>query len=214
VVTGLGVQRWRGLRLSAAVVSLGLHALTVVLAVWVVAPSTAPPASRPQVVSVALIQNRPAPPAEVVAPAPEPPPRPVPRPAPQKVPAPEPQPVVPPQPLAQPAAPTAPLAEVAEVAEAAVALVEPSYQADYLRNPAPGYPRLSRRLGEQGEVHLRVLVDPQGRPQRVELESSSGFARLDRAALDVVQRWNFVPARRGSRAVEAWVIVPIAFSLG
>lgn len=211
MVTWLGVQRWRGLQWSAATVSFGLHALTVVLAVWVVAPSTAPPASRPQVVSVALIQNRPAPPAEVVAPAAEPPP---PRPVPQKVPVPEPQPVVPPQPLAQPAAPTAPLVEVAEVAEPEVALVEPSYQADYLRNPAPGYPRLSRRLGEQGEVHLRVLVDPQGRPQRVELESSSGFARLDRAALDVVQRWSFVPARRGNRAVEAWVIVPIAFSLG
>ena len=221
VVTLVGVQRWRGLQLSAAAVSFGLHAMAVVLAVWVVAPSVAPPASRPQVVSVALIQNRPAPPAEVVPPAPEPPPpppRPVPRPMPQKVPAPppEPQPVAAPQPVAppQPAAPAAPLAQVAEAAEEEVALVEPSYQADYLRNPAPGYPRLSKRLGEQGEVNLRVLVDPQGRPRRVELEASSGFERLDRAALDVVQRWSFVPARHGSRAVEAWVIVPIVFSLG
>jgi len=217
-VTLVGAPRWRGLQLSAAAVSFGLHALAVVLAVWVVAPSLAPPASRHQVVTVSLLQSRPAPPAEVVTPAPEPPPpKPVRRPTPQKVQAPpEPQPVVPPQPAAaaQPAAPVAATAEVAEVADEEMPLVEPSFQADYLRNPAPAYPRLSRRLGEEGEVSLRVLVDPHGKPRRVELNVSSGFERLDRAALDVVQRWSFVPARRGSRAVEAWVIVPIVFSLG
>lgn len=208
-----GVPRWRGLQLSAAAVSFGLHTLAVVLAVWVVAPSLTPPASRPQVVTVSLLQSRPAPPAELVPPAPEPPPppKPVARPTPQKVQAPpEPQPVVPPQ----PAAPAAATAEVAAVADEEMPLVEPNFQADYLRNPAPAYPRLSRRLGEQGEVSLRVLVDPHGKPRRVELDTSSGFERLDRAALDVVQRWSFVPARRGSRAVEAWVIVPIVFSLG
>lgn len=208
-MTLVGVPRWRGLQLSAAAVSFGLHTLAVVLAVWVVAPSLTPPASRPQVVTVSLLQSRPAPPAELVPPAPEPPPPP--KPMPQKVQAPpEPQPVVPPQ----PAAPAAATAEVAAVADEEMALVDPSFQADYLRNPAPAYPRLSRRLGEQGEVSLRVLVDPHGKPRRVELDTSSGFERLDRAALDVVQRWSFVPARRGSRAVEAWVIVPIVFSLG
>lgn len=208
-MTLVGVPRWRGLQLSAAAMSFGLHTLAVVLAVWVVAPSLTPPASRPQVVTVSLLQSRPAPPAELVPPAPEPPPPP--KPMPQKVQAPpEPQPVVPPQ----PAAPAAATAEVAAVADEEMALVDPSFQADYLRNPAPAYPRLSRRLGEQGEVSLRVLVDPHGKPRRVELDTSSGFERLDRAALDVVQRWSFVPARRGSRAVEAWVIVPIVFSLG
>ncbi|WP_232023962.1 energy transducer TonB [Sulfurivermis fontis] len=215
----------RGLQLSAAAVSFGLHALAVVLAVWVAAPSLTPPAAPQQVVTVSLLQSRPAPPAKMVSPAPEPPSRPAPRPTPQKVQAPwvesrqvqaspEPPPAVLPPPAAvvQPAAPAT--AEVADVAEEEMPLVEPSFQADYLRNPAPAYPRLSRRLGEQGEVSLRVLVDPHGKPRRVELASSSGSERLDRAALEVVQRWSFVPARRGSRAVEAWVIVPIVFSLG
>lgn len=217
-MTLVGAPRWRGLQLSAAAVSFGLHALAVVLAVWVVAPSLTPPASRHQVVTVSLLQSRPAPPAEVVPPAPEPPPpTPVPRPAPQKMQAPpEPQPLVPPQTAPQPqaVAPAAATAEVAEVADEEMPLVEPNFQADYLRNPAPAYPRIAKRLGEQGEVSLRVLVDPYGKPRRVELNASSGSDRLDRAAMDAVQRWSFVPARRGSRAMEAWVIVPIVFSLG
>ena len=32
-------------------------------------------------------------------------------------------------------------------------------------------------------------------------------------AIDTVKRWRFVPARQGDRAVAAWVLVPITFSL-
>ena len=94
------------------------------------------------------------------------------------------------------------------------ALIEPTFQADYLRNPQPNYPRISRRLGEQGEVNLRVKVSPDGEPMEIELYRSSGHERLDRAAQEVVAQWQFAPARRGHRTVEAWVIVPIVFSLG
>jgi protein TonB len=83
----------------------------------------------------------------------------------------------------------------------------------YLRNPKPRYPNLSRRLGEQGTVLLRVYVTVGGSATKVELKSSSGFPRLDRAAHDAVQSWLFVPAKRGEQAVDAWVVVPIKFSL-
>jgi protein TonB len=83
----------------------------------------------------------------------------------------------------------------------------------YLRNPKPTYPNLSRRLGEQGTVLLRVYVTVEGNATKVELKSSSGFPRLDRAAHDAVQSWMFVPAKRGEQAVDAWVVVPIKFSL-
>jgi protein TonB len=83
----------------------------------------------------------------------------------------------------------------------------------YLRNPKPGYPAASRRLGEEGTVMLRVFVTVAGEARRVELKASSGFPRLDRAALDTVQTWKFVPARRDDRPVDAWVIVPIKFAL-
>ena len=87
------------------------------------------------------------------------------------------------------------------------------FDADYLSNPAPAYPSLSRRLGEQGKVVLRVLVSAVGQAQQVELKTGSGFPRLDQSAQDAVRRWRFVPARRGNDAVAAWVQVPIVFDL-
>lgn len=89
----------------------------------------------------------------------------------------------------------------------------PRFDADYLNNPAPGYPALSRRLREQGVVLLRVYVLPSGSPEQVELKQSSGSARLDESALTAVRKWRFTPAQSAGRAVAAWVVVPIAFSL-
>jgi protein TonB len=83
----------------------------------------------------------------------------------------------------------------------------------YLRNPKPAYPNLSRRLSEQGTVLLRVFVTMAGDASKIELKESSGFPRLDHAALDAVQSWKFVPAKRGEQPVAAWVVVPIKFSL-
>lgn len=99
------------------------------------------------------------------------------------------------------------------VATAPPPVLPPRYDADYLDNPAPSYPVVSRRLGEQGTVLLRVYVDAGGAPARVELKQSSGYARLDGVALSTVKRWRFVPARQGTSALGGWVIVPISFNL-
>lgn len=77
----------------------------------------------------------------------------------------------------------------------------------------PAYPPTSRRLGEEGTVKLRILVDPSGRPQQVEIANSSGFARLDQAAMEAVRRWRFVAATDGTRAIEAWTQVSVTFQL-
>lgn len=122
---------------------------------------------------------------------------------------PTPAPVIAPPPPAEPK----PVEPVAIVPPPPVVVVPPQFNADYLNNPAPRYPALSRKLGEQGRVMLRVLVDEHGMPARVELRSSSGYDRLDNIALETVQRWKFIPARRGDQPVSAWVLVPISFSL-
>jgi len=96
---------------------------------------------------------------------------------------------------------------------AAPKLVAPRFDAAYLSNPPPAYPPLSRRLGEEGKVVLRVFVEPDGQPSQVEMRTSSGHARLDEAALGAVRRWRFVPARRGESPVAAWVLVPLNFTL-
>ncbi|MBI2732164.1 MAG: energy transducer TonB [Aquabacterium sp.] len=96
---------------------------------------------------------------------------------------------------------------------AAAAPTPPAFDANYLDNPKPAYPPISRREREQGKVLLRVYVDASGAAGKVELGTSSGHERLDKAALAAVSRWRFVPARHGAEAVAAWVTVPIIFSL-
>lgn len=104
-----------------------------------------------------------------------------------------------------------PPAPPAPAAPAAVS--QPRFDADYLLNPAPTYPALARRMGEEGRVVLRVFVEPGGRPSQIEVKTGSGSPRLDQAAQDAVWRWKFVPARRGEETVGAWVLVPIVFNL-
>lgn len=89
----------------------------------------------------------------------------------------------------------------------------PSFNAAYLNNPAPNYPSVSRRLGEQGRVLLRVQVMEDGTAGSVELQAGSGFSRLDQAALEAVKKWRFMPAKRGEQAVSASVVVPVRFSI-
>lgn len=123
-------------------------------------------------------------------------------------------PVQPPAPVIAPpiAAAPAPVPAAAPI-PAPEPVVEARFDADYLSNPKPAYPSASRRLGEAGTVLVRVHVDSEGLPLKVELKGSSGFERLDQSALDTVARWRFVPARRGRTPVAAWVVVPIVFSL-
>jgi len=83
----------------------------------------------------------------------------------------------------------------------------------HLYNPKPAYPPESRAAGEQGAVILRVMVEASGRPGSVSLARSSGFPRLDRAALEAVRRWRFKPATRDGQAFAATVDVPVRFSL-
>lgn len=89
----------------------------------------------------------------------------------------------------------------------------PRFDADYLHNPRPVYPPMSRRMGEEGKVYLRVRVEADGSPSWVEIKTSSGSPRLDQAAENAVRRWRFVPAKRGDEAISAWVVVPISFNL-
>ncbi len=106
-----------------------------------------------------------------------------------------------------------PVQDAPPAAAPAMPTTPPNFNAAYLDNPPPAYPALSRRSGEQGRVVLRVLVTAAGTAEKVELHTSSRWSRLDQAALDVVTRWRFVPARQGDQPVAAWVLVPITFTL-
>jgi protein TonB len=109
---------------------------------------------------------------------------------------------------AAPAAPPAPPGP-----EPAEPIVRPRSDAAHLSNPAPAYPAISRRLGEQGRVLLDVYILPDGSVGELRLRRSSGFARLDDAALRAVRHWRYVPARRGDEPIAYWYVQPLDFSL-
>jgi len=183
------------------------------------------------------------PPAPAPAPAPPPPraqpgrphgrPRPAPRPAPAPAPAPQPAAIADPTPA--PAAPTGVLAAAPAPAPPTAAPVGPavssppappappapppktelpSSDAAYLQNPTPAYPAMSRRLGEQGKVVVRVLIGADGQPQRAEVKRGSGFPRLDQAALDYVMRCRYVAGKVGGVPQAMWYEAPVNFVLG
>lgn len=203
--------------------------------------SAQPPLSHPmgeQLILASVVAELPAPPALPPQPRPQPP---TPRPAlpPTVQPAPRPpsaSPVATPapaHPVPSPAATsnTAPAVPAAAPTPAAVAaaapatagtprpvttsaaVVLPSSDADYLNNPPPAYPRMSRRMGEQGTVLLRVFISAEGRAEQAEIRSSSGYTRLDEAALETVRRWRYVPGKRAGVAEAMWFNVPIRFVL-
>ena len=106
----------------------------------------------------------------------------------------------------------APTEQKSDAPPASAPVTAARFDANYLNHPA-SYPQLSRRMGEEGRVVLRVEVSADGKPLSIVLKQSSGFARLDEAAMKAVAKWQFSPARQGDRAVASKVEVPIQFRL-
>jgi periplasmic protein TonB len=102
----------------------------------------------------------------------------------------------------------------APVARTAAAEIVPPRIDQNRSDMTPSYPPTSKRLGEQGRVLLLVHVTRNGKAAEVKLARSSGFERLDQAAVAHVQRaWRFVPARSGSETVDSWGEFAVTFRL-
>lgn len=108
-------------------------------------------------------------------------------------------------------APSAPAAPPAPPAPPVVQM--PSSDADYLQNPRPSYPAMSKRLNEQGRTVISVLIGTDGLPQQPQIARSSGYDRLDQAALTTVMRWRFVPGKRDGAPQAMRFNVPINWVL-
>jgi periplasmic protein TonB len=192
---------------------------------------TEPVVTPPSVVGI-LVAPEPAPvvpkplppPPKPVQPPPKPEPKPVQKPTPQPLPKPSPtakpdtvrEPVAEPVQQAAPSTPVAPAAPVQQATpaqEAPAPVTPPRTDASHLNNPAPQYPALSRRLGEQGRVMLDVYILPDGSVGEIKLNRTSGFPRLDNAALQAVKSWKYVPAKRGDKPIPYWYVQPVSFVL-
>ena len=203
----IGIRSARAAQRTGALVAVALHAI-VGAALLTYEPARSALLTMAPIMVSLVAPPRPEAKPPVEAPRPRPVVRPQPKPpeplplvaAPVEAPSPSPV-VVPPPPEPEP------------VAAAPAVVTAPIFAADYLDNPAPYYPVLARRAGEQGRVVLRVLVSPAGRADEVEIRTSSGYPRLDESARSTVRRWRFVPAKRGDEPVSAWVLIPISFRL-
>jgi len=82
----------------------------------------------------------------------------------------------------------------------------------YLEAPAPKYPPESKRSGEEGLVVLRVLINELGRAARIDVERSSGYARLDAAARAAVERALFKPYVENGVPRMALATIPVEFT--
>jgi TonB family protein len=86
--------------------------------------------------------------------------------------------------------------------------------AEYSVAPRPEYPALSKRLGEQGKVLVRVLPDSNGNVRGIRMVQSSGYERLDAAAVDAVKAARLIiPKYKADKAGATWYMAPISFVL-
>lgn len=208
----------RPLNLGGLALVVGAHLLGLwgILMLSEIAPEQVAPA--PLFVSFITPEvPEPVKPPEPLPPAPPPPlekPKPKPlittqstEPAPQAIQAP-PEPVEPePLPPIQAAPPPAPGPAPEPVIE------PPKLDAAYGNSPLPTYPMRSRQLGEEGVVELTVLVSVDGLPKSIRVSKSSGFSRLDDAAVSAVRRWKFKPGTKGGKPFEQVVTFPMPFTL-
>ena len=210
--------------------SMGGLLLTLVLslhlwaAVWMLRPAEPVTQAKPMIMEVSLVaapSQKPAP-TPVAQPKPEEPKKP-----PVKKPVKKKEPVVRKQaelpkplpmsestlPAPSSAPPVAASAAPNKPAAAAAPFTEANFNANYGSNPKPKYPRIATSRGWEGTVRLLVKVSAEGDSEEITVQTSSGHDVLDEAAVEAVEKWKFIPAKRGDTPVASSVIVPINFVL-
>jgi protein TonB len=196
-------------------------------------PTAPPPVARPQPPAPAKLPTQaPTPTPAPAAPAPTPAPAP---PAPSPAPAPSPvtSPITAPSPNAATATPAVQAAAPSTATPPAPARPAPSDTAQPTAPAAPAkptqpptqaslignidtnnrYPTASMRLGESGRNVVRIWVGPDGKPQKAEIETSSGFARLDQAAIQLAMAQRFKPATVNGVPTQTSLELPLLWKL-
>ena len=78
----------------------------------------------------------------------------------------------------------------------------------------PEYPFISRRLREQGTLRLKLTIDEKGSVTGAVVVNSSGFQRLDEAAVNWVKsHWRYTPAMQGTKPVSSMADAIVEFRL-
>lgn len=106
-----------------------------------------------------------------------------------------------------------PVAEVATPAISEPVISLPRIDAKNKDNPPPTYPRIARKLGQEGVAILNIYILADGTVGEVALKKSSGYSRLDEAAITAAKSWHYVPAKRGNNNISFWYEHAVRFVL-
>jgi periplasmic protein TonB len=75
------------------------------------------------------------------------------------------------------------------------------------------YPDLARQAGIEGKVLIKAVIDEQGNVLKAEVLKEDGNVGFGQAAVDVVMKCKFTPARQRDKSVKVAITLPIAFKL-
>ncbi|SIT47152.1 TonB family protein [Paraburkholderia ribeironis] len=209
--------------LLAAIVTLRHEPAQPALESHVMTARLLPPAPLSAPVAMQSIAPPPPKPAPPVRSKPKVQPQPTPTPTPRPTPTPLPQAAAPsPTPVAAPdPAPPAPAAPATPPAAAAPAIGRQTMEISAPKNVSyldcniarPDYPALSKRRGETGTAYVKFVVGLTGKLEDIELKKSSGFSRLDDAALAAVHASACKPYLENGQPIRAAYTQPYDFNL-
>jgi protein TonB len=77
-------------------------------------------------------------------------------------------------------------------------------------SPDPNYPKLPKGSPKQGVVVLKLVVDEKGLPRDIQIFRSL-TPEFDRAAIEAVEKWTFVPSTKDGRPVRVQINVEVSF---
>ena len=78
----------------------------------------------------------------------------------------------------------------------------------------PEYPPTSKRLGEAGTVIMLLTVNEEGKVTEAKIDTSSGFERLDEAALkEALRTWRLLPGTQGGKPVTMQYKFKVVFKI-
>lgn len=118
-----------------------------------------------------------------------------------------------PSPVTAPVIVAAPLPPAPSAPAAPSTVQAGDISAQMVAGKPPRYPIESRRRHEQGTVLLSLVVGLDGRVTAISVSRSSGFSRLDDAAMDAVRGWRWSPIIRNGQPVMVKGVVEIPFVL-
>jgi TonB family protein len=82
----------------------------------------------------------------------------------------------------------------------------------FIHQEIPVYPTLARRLGKEGKVLLKLLIDTNGKLQKIEVVEPAGFGFTE-AAVEAVKKSTYAPGYRNGEKVSTRALLPVRFQL-